>query len=769
MPPETPALHLACVGLQAGYAANRPISKHINFEVRSGELMAIMGPSGSGKSTLLKALLGRLRHVAGRIFLNGEDISSTGLACVRSRVAMVPQDDVLVDELTVKENIRAYHTIAVDSRVDPKQVESGIERCLRSLEIDHVANSRVGGTDGSSAGISGGQRKRANLAMELVNDPRILIIDEPTSGLSSRDALSLVKNLKRIALQEQMIVLIIIHQPSPDVFQLFDRLMLLDRQGNCVTSGRVEDVVHRVMSLGRPNEVGCETCGRQSPDKILDIIESRREGWEHAALAFGNTFVRDPASSKMEKVERDSLLRNPAEWWRDFKALIGRQLLIKKRDRMSKLLTWFAPPALGALIGVVFKASPSGAAYAFETNTLYPQLLFMLIICGFFLGLVSSVFEVIKDRAILQREELRGLSPSTYYLSELTTLAMQGALQAALLVAGALLMARGWHIADSIWLAVVIMLLLGSVTGLLVSSLFTSPIAAYNVIPALLIPQIILGGALLPYKDMGDEVFLWDSPQTQEQPALAKAMPASWAYEFVVRRIFAETERRKLVHNTALHAISDLPPKAFLSLSPRRAVRTGTIQRILGIGSSPKAHHQDLLGLALFLGSGAASGFLWINRGFGKPRSANAPAALQLLLILAAIGVYFQATEKTASVQPSPTAESLSQPGQRLRVSERSYSFSGAMAHCAKAGQRVATVDQLVGAYNGLDPTVRKALFWTADREAPSKKVWVLDFSKISAEMRGPLSQESLQASSNKVLFLARENQFWANVACTAS
>lgn len=121
---------LVCKGLFAGYAPGKYVSKNINFEINAGEVMAIMGPSGSEKSTLLHALFGKLKHVKGEIRINGVDVTAAGLSCIRAEVGHVPQDDVLVNELTVRENIRAFHDIAVDSGQSSQEIDKKSTRKL---------------------------------------------------------------------------------------------------------------------------------------------------------------------------------------------------------------------------------------------------------------------------------------------------------------------------------------------------------------------------------------------------------------------------------------------------------------------------------------------------------------------------------------------------------------------------------------------------------------------------------------------------------------
>ena len=251
--------NITCQGMSARYNKKQNfITNNIHFSVHSGEVMAIMGPSGSGKSTLLNALLGKLpiEDGKGKIYINGQDVTDTGLACVKDQVGFVPQKDILVDELTVRENIRYFHTIAVDSELSAAAVEARTNELIDKASLSQqIADKRPGE-------LSGGQKKRVSLLMELINDPRVLIIDEPTSGLSSSDSLDIMRYLKSLADDEGKIVMVIIHQPSSAIFRLFDKLLLLKAlgsggKGKCVASGTLQQIYEANSSKLRLKDLRC--------------------------------------------------------------------------------------------------------------------------------------------------------------------------------------------------------------------------------------------------------------------------------------------------------------------------------------------------------------------------------------------------------------------------------------------------------------------------------------------------------------------------------
>lgn len=679
--------HLACVNFYAGYKPDDYKSKNINFEVAAGELLAIIGPSGSGKSTLLQGMQGLAPFSKGEVWVNGKRCED-GLRAVRTHVGEVPQDDILVEEMSARENIRSFNTVAVDRPISGAEREEEITRILRLLGIEHVADEKLKAAGETRTKVSGGQRKRINIAMELINDPDVLIIDEPTSGLSSHDSLKLIQNLKSIATEgEQRIVIIIIHQPSAEVFSLFDRLIVLDGAGHCVCSGPRDEVIQRLKPHNpKEFEHRCRLPdGRAAPplspfaddtqaaaqgysgqrfyfpDRILETIELRKERveeeerklreskkreltaeekasfaarkfWSQESTAFAKEFAASRTRPAESPLPRTASLR-PLEWLKDLGALVYRQALIKRRDRMQRLLTWGAPPALGLIMAIVFRSAPPQQDYAYATNAMFPQLLFMLVVCMTFLGMVGSIFEVIKDRGMLERETKRNLGMGAYLIAEFMTLALPTAIQSALLLGVALpIIGAPWTVLfEANWPLLYLAGLCAAASGLLISALIKSPIAAYNMIPLILIPQIILGGALMPFGNMGKFVYLGGEPHPDRQPAMSKVMPAAWAYEAMMLRSHDLSEAQGVEMNQALRSLESLRTGDFMALDGTLSVRGSD-----GKKGSTAGANAAVLGLVIvFL---LLTAWIWSARSFDQRRK-NAVGRWLALQALASSGV----------------------------------------------------------------------------------------------------------------------------------
>lgn len=708
-----PITHLCVQHLFAGWKTPKQDtdykSKHINFEVSAGEILAIMGPSGAGKSTLLKGLFGQVPFRKGDIRLNGTDISREGLQCVSKRVGMVPQRDVLIDELSTRENIRFFHAIAVDDTRSATETNARINSDLKSLGMAEHGDKRAGK-------VSGGQKKRANIAMELINDPDILIIDEPTSGLSSQDSLALTQELRRIA-DSGKIVIIIIHQPSSDIYRLFDRVLLLDEEGHCVRSGKAMEVMQHFVPHAE-----CTSCGSAFPEKLLAAIETKKS-WASEAKIFEQQFA--PSIPAPAPIPRDVRLRSPFKALGDLVALMKRQWLMRTRDHMSQLITYAAPPLLGLLIASVFKATPDGMDYSFATNLLYPQALFLLIIGAMFLGMVSTIFEVIKDRDILDRERQRGLSPAAYFASEAMVAAIVCGIQSTLLTLPALLLLDA---GDYFWgtlLVIYLVQLISVYIGLLLSTLFATPIGAYNVIILVLIPQIILGGALLPYKDMGKEVYLWEERESSHRPVLGALMPASWAYQMAVRLNFDAMRDLSGPKNAAIAETEYLKRGSFLSPSATRTLKEEVMSVLPAITEWNRAHVDDGLVLLLVLLGVAGSGYIWIYKTeYGKT---GRLLGLQCAWLISLPIAY----------------TSLTEPNDREEQRTITYlsglapkSWSEAMTFCKSRHGELANAPDTASIFNG-DKSLKSGNYWTRETEQKpdGRLAWTLKLTRSTGKL----------------------------------
>lgn len=231
-PPEnTIDLEFDKLGLELNNGQN--ILRDVTGVFAHGRMAAIMGPSGAGKTTFMNVLAGKATYgkMLGEVRVNG---MSLDIPAISSIMGFVPQDDVVHENLTVREQIRFSADLRNKVTLKKRQINNIVNDVLNVMQIDHIQNSIVGSVE--ERGISGGQRKRVNIGLELAGQPALLFLDEPTSGLDSTSSLTVVYSLKKMC-QLGMNVIMVIHQPRYSLYTLFDDVLLLGKGGQTVYLG----------------------------------------------------------------------------------------------------------------------------------------------------------------------------------------------------------------------------------------------------------------------------------------------------------------------------------------------------------------------------------------------------------------------------------------------------------------------------------------------------------------------------------------------------
>ena len=201
---------------------------HVSFKALPGDMIALMGPSGAGKTTLLLALNGYLPPTSGQVRINGEDLY-TIYDALRGSIGYVPQDDIVHPELTVFEAVKYSARFRLPPDYSEEEIDRRVDQTLRDLGLEGVKNLQIGKPEKKV--LSGGQRKRVNIALELVTDPVILFLDEPTSGLAADDTTALVNLLADLAKKTGKTIIMTIHQPAKDEFEKFNLCFIMGYGG----------------------------------------------------------------------------------------------------------------------------------------------------------------------------------------------------------------------------------------------------------------------------------------------------------------------------------------------------------------------------------------------------------------------------------------------------------------------------------------------------------------------------------------------------------
>ncbi len=523
--------------------------KDISFSARQGNLVGIMGSSGAGKTTLMNVLAGMYTPTSGQVRINKLDLHKDAVK-LQGVVGFVPQDDLLMEELTVFENLW-YNAKFCFKNLSSKDIREKVNSTLVSLGLLDKKDLTVGTVMNKT--ISGGQRKRLNIALELIREPSVLFLDEPTSGLSSRDSENVMDLLRELTLKGKM-VFVNIHQPSSEIYKMFDRVVILDQGGHMVYYGNpVEAAIHFKEVDNQINaSVGeCPVCGNVNPELIFNIIEARQLD------EYGNyTDQRKISPPTWEEIYRqkkiphsENVPGSPPPSQLDVPGWFSQLLNYLKRDLKSKinnsqylLMTLLVSPVLAFILAFIVRyiADPISKQYIFRENENIPIYIFMALIVALFLGLILSAEEIFRDRKILKREKFLHLSRSSYLLAKIGTLVALSALQSILfvLVANAILEIR--HMTLAYWLALFSTAVCANMIGLVISSAFNSAVTIYIVIPLVMIPMMVLSGAMFSFEKLNHRITSID-----RVPLLAEVMPTKWSYEALMVRQFKENTFEK--------------------------------------------------------------------------------------------------------------------------------------------------------------------------------------------------------------------------------
>lgn len=503
-----------------------------SFNEESGNLIGIMGGSGVGKSTLINLLNGKLEPTSGRIHINGHTIHRASQEGV---IGYVPQDDMLFEELTVYQNLHFNAQICF-SDFSPTLLEKTVNKILDDLDLQDIKDLKVG--DPLNKFISGGQRKRLNIALELMREPAVLYVDEPTSGLSSMDSEKVMLLLKELARRGKLVIAII-HQPSSDIFKLFDKLWILDKGGYPIYNGNPIDAVvyFKTMSTQvNAAESECTRCGNVIPDQILQIIEAKEIDdagrMTNARRVTPDTWYEKYQTNLEGKLKRIRFEeRLPAtnfhipSLFHQFRIFSKRNLFAKLSNTQYILINLLEAPILAFILGYFSKYAPSGE-YVFADNKNLPVYLFMAVVVALFVGMSVSAEEIFKDRRILERESFLNLSRFSYINSKVVFLfALSGIQTLSFVLVGNYVL----EIQGMTWYYMMILFstsCFANMIGLNISSALNSIITIYILIPFILVPQLLLGGAMIKF----DELHTGIAKQSHV-PLVGDVMASRWAYE----------------------------------------------------------------------------------------------------------------------------------------------------------------------------------------------------------------------------------------------
>ena len=553
--PGKPFVSIIAKDIEYKHKGSRNGVYPFSFSAYSGQLVGIMGGSGVGKSTLINLLNGNLKPVSGKVYINGYDVhnSKTELEGV---IGYVPQDDLLVEELTVFQNLY-YNALFCFSHLSKNEVVELVDKTLVDFDLVEARDLKVGNP--LNKYISGGQRKRLNIAMELMREPSVLFVDEPTSGLSSLDAERIMLILRKQTFKGKLVITNI-HQPSSDVFKIFDKIIVLDQGGRPIFQGNPMDAVvyfKRMANFLKPEESECITCGNVNTDIILRIVEARvvneygrltrkrkRSAKEWYELYLQNIqskiIVAEPACSSPIPPNNFKIPSKLQQMWIYFR----RNLRSKLANSQFMNISILASPVLAVVISFFSKyihgtlTNPN--AYIFSENDNIPAFIFMSVVAMIFLGLTISAEEIINDRKVLFREKFLNLSYFSYINSKLVVLSFFSAFQSLLFV---LISTYVLEIQGMFWFYWAILFstsFCASMIGLNLSAALNSVVAIYVMIPLIIVPQLMFSGVVISYNKLHKSL-----SHSEYVPIIGDLTLSRWPYEALCVQQFSNNEYNK--------------------------------------------------------------------------------------------------------------------------------------------------------------------------------------------------------------------------------
>lgn len=503
--PDDETFPLAAVGVEVTTAGGTTLVEDVSFALEESSMLAILGPSGAGKSTLLAALAGLRPVTGGRVLVGPHDLHADPGALSR-RIGYVPQDDLVQPQLTVRQSLTYAARLRFPPDVSEREMDERVEEVMVELGLTHRAETVV-------EALSGGQRKRVSIALELLTRPSVLFLDEPTSGLDPGYERSVMAALRHLADTGRTVVLV---THSVESLHLCDRVLCLAPGGLVAWYG--------------PPEATPAYFGRETYQEIFQLLDAHGaadhvvEGEpvasrppRHWADAYrtheaSERYVDRPLAAHAATVEpgldvASSQPRSSGGWWRQFRTLTERYTRVLASDRRTLLILGVTAPLVGvvllARLPVDQLADPASGALAFSQA---PMVLFLLAVGITQIATSTAVREIVKEREILRRERAVGVSLSAYLASKIAVLGVLTAIQAAVVV----LLATGRQGGPGSGVvlgsgrlelvAVAALVAMGAMAlGLLVSAVVSSPDRVALVLPAVVgFHLVALAGTVVP-------------------------------------------------------------------------------------------------------------------------------------------------------------------------------------------------------------------------------------------------------------------------------
>lgn len=445
----------------------REISSHVSMHVKPSEFVAFVGGSGAGKSTFMKCISGVDTPSSGIVLLNGENLYED-YENLKHNIGYVPQEDIVYSNLTLHDMLKYTAKLRMPENSTKKERLQRIKEVLEIVQLTDFENSYI-------RQLSGGQRKRASIAVELIADPSLFFLDEPTSGLDPDTERSMMQTLQKMSKMGKTIILVTHNTLN---LHLCDKVAFFGRGGH-------------LCFYGKPQEA-LDFFGVDDFIDIYTLLNENMEEWYDKFTAiYGKETVGQTEIKKRNKVPHKK-----KSFFKQLITLIRRYIKLIANDVQQLILLFAQAPIVAVLLALV------------STEDLYSSyddtkaILFSLGCASIWLGLMNSVQEICKEKVILQKEHMSDLKLSTYLLSKFIVQGLLAFIQATLMVyifqeivgssSNNILIDSYWDIQIICFLSI----LSSAALGLCISAIVKNANIAMSIIPLILVPQLLFSGML---------------------------------------------------------------------------------------------------------------------------------------------------------------------------------------------------------------------------------------------------------------------------------
>ncbi len=454
----------------------KDISQHVSLSIKPGQFVAFVGGSGAGKSTFMNCISGVSRPTSGKVYVNGNDLFKN-YAVLKNIIGYVPQQDIVFTDLTLKDMLKYAAELRMPDDATEEEKKNRIKSVLETVEL-------TGKEDVMIKNLSGGQRKRASIAVELIADPKLFFLDEPTSGLDPGTERSIMKTLRKMADSGKTIILV---THTTLNLHLCDKIAFFGTEG-------------RLCFSGAPNEA----LSFFNVTDFVDIYTLLNEDTKTWYDKFNNSEYKDHITK--EDSGKTTKEKNKKSFAKQFLTLSKRYAKTIINNKQQLLLLLAQAPIIAYLLSLVVTDN------LFNSYDEAKTLLFAMASASIWLGLLNSIQEICKERVILQKEYMANLKLSAYLGSKMLIQCLLGLIQAVLLVTTFSLLVEvpstgvvtSWYLETTVVCFTTI--ISASSLGLVVSSLSKNSSVAMSFAPLLLVPQLLFSGMLFPLEGVVDKI-----------------------------------------------------------------------------------------------------------------------------------------------------------------------------------------------------------------------------------------------------------------------